>query len=107
MKFFDATAKLLIERGMGVIDQVGDIDEAIFRFEAAPTLHCGYFYAVKNEVRPFIVLNILMPSAITLNFFFKLFVLLDFEMNRSIEPAFLSFEERRDGRLFLFIAFDC
>jgi hypothetical protein len=84
VKFFDASLKLLIESGVGVVDEVCDVDEPIFTFDATCAVHCWYFDAVQDEVWEFILFYILMPSGIVFDFLLKLFVLFDLKMNGPI-----------------------
>ena len=82
---------------MTIVNQICDIYESIFFRVAALTSPFGHFYAIKDQERIFIVIDVSVPTPNSLEVCLELFVLLDFLLDRSVQTALLGLEKCLDS----------
>lgn len=84
MKVFDGVDDVLVESAMGVVDEVGDINQPVLHFTAAHALHHGHFDAVEYDKWPLVILEIFVPCPKAFDILLELLIFSDFLVNRPV-----------------------
>lgn len=76
MYLLDSVDDFVIEQTMGLINQISDVNQAVFFLHTATTVHFWHFNAENYQIWPLIALDIFVEGKATLHIALKLLKLL-------------------------------